>query len=316
MNINCVVSLHFHPGLKSEIKLYLERYKAHFYGDFKYGFNDKNKSIKELLCSNQTFIFYNTAVGNLFFLLLRLFFKNVKIIYCFHEPVLPLSLKNSFSDNIKCFVVNVIHSVFFIFSNKIIVFSEYGKEKIPNAFNGKIEIQKLPFDITDLINYRPSNYTLTKRSNILKILFYGNLNSGKNPTQFIEFFKNYKGNNYRLIIVTSSESYYKYLSELNSCYIESIFKKDLSDLDIVNLILSTDIILLPHRRCTQSAIFEKSTYLGKPVFFGPCKGFLEHNLIYGISFGLNELDFHLSLERMYKEYDIFKMNCLKRHLTH
>jgi hypothetical protein len=316
MSINCVVSLHFHPGLKSEIKLYLDKYKAHFYGDYKYGFNGKNKSLKELLSSNQTFIFYNTAIENLFFLMLKLFFKNVRIIYCFHEPVLPLSLKNSISDNIKCLVVNVIHFIFFIFSNKIIVFSEFGKDKVPNSFKGKIEVQKLPFDITDLIKYRPSNNNLTKRNNILKILFYGNLNSGKNPTEFIELFKNYNGNNFRLLIVTSSESYYKYLCESDHSYIESFYKKDLSDLDIVNLILSTDIVLLPHRRCTQSAIFEKSTYLGKPVFFGPCKGFLEYNLVYGLIFGLNGLDFHLSLERMYKEYDFYKMNCLKRHLTH
>lgn len=314
MKINNIISLHFHPGLKTEIKLYLEKYSAYFYGSNKYGFNQNNKSFFKLFSSNQRFIFYNTSIGNLFFLFFKFFIKNTEIYYCFHEPILPISFKNSFSDNIKCAVVNFIHTVFFIVSNKIIVFSECGKNKVPIFFHKKIEIQKLPFDVENLITHRPTSSQIGDKKNVLDVLFYGNLNSGKNPTEFIELFKNYKKSNFRLKIVTSSESYYNYVFGLKNDLIKPIYKKELSDIDVIELILSTDIILLPHRRCTQSAIFEKSTYLGKPIFFGPCKGFGEYIGIYGLDFGSDETSFVFSLEMMHKNYNDYRYNCLQRHI--
>lgn len=314
MKVNNVISLHFHPGLKAEIKLYLEKYNADFYGDNQYGFNQRKKSFFKLFSSNQRFIFYNTSIGNLFFLYLKLILKNKEIYYCFHEPILPLSIKNSLLDNIKCIVVNIIHTIFFVFSDKIIVFSECGKNKVPISFHNKIEIQKLPFDFHSLIKHRPSANQNGNNTDMLDILFYGNLNSGKNPTEFIELFKHYKGNNFRLKIVTSSESYYNYVVGLEGDFIVPVYKKELSDIEVIDLILSTDIILLPHRRCTQSAIFEKSSYLGKPVFFGPCKGFNEFIDIYGLNFGNNLIEFNSNLEKMYNNYEIYKNNCLLRHL--
>jgi hypothetical protein len=314
MKINYVISLHYHPGLKAEIDLFLKKYNANFFGDKQYEFNNYETSILSIFSSNQRLIFYNTSIGNLFFLFLKFFFKNNEIIYCFHEPILPLSIKNSLFDNIKCCVVNSIHFVFFIFSEKIIVFSECGKNKVPVFFRSKIDIQKLPFDVESLSDYRNISYNNYGKKDMLNILFYGNVNSGKNPYQFIDLFKNYTENNFIVSIVTSSERYYNYLNSLNNDYIKSIFKNKLSDDDIVSLILSTDIILLPHRRCTQSAIFEKSTYLGKPILFGPCEGFNEFIGIYGLNFGINEIEFKSNLKLMYNNFEIYRHNCFQRHV--
>ena len=310
-NIFIIVSLHFHPGLESEIKLICEEKNGFFFGSENYKTISNRISLISLFSKQNNVFIYNTSLWNILLFILK-YLTGFRLIYCLHEPVLPLSIKNSYSDVIKCIVVNFIHHISFVVSNELMVFSDCGYKKVPRIFRKKVKVGILPFDIRPLLPYR---LEMEKKleSKIFTVLFYGNVNSGKDPIEFVTLFSKCCVENLKLRLVSTTEHDLKRWKKFSSDKIQIEFVENLSDLQILDLLRDCDIVLLPHKRCTQSAILERSTFLGIPVIFGSCNCFEEHIGIYGIRFMSNESEFLSSILGLISSYNIFKNNCLNRH---
>lgn len=309
-----IVSLHYHPGLESEIISLQQELNAILFISKKYSHSQdiKNKfNYKLLLKKNICFHIYNTSLFNVFFILHKFLF-NSTIVYYFHEPTLKISFKFDFFDNIKSLIVNLIHFLFFLFGDKLMVFSNCGLNKIPHYFSNKIHLRSLPFEINSLIKYR--NYTFELSKNEMKILFYGNINSGKNPIHFLKLFHQLYDKRFILRIITTDFKLYEDYSFLKSDKIEILYNNHITDEEIINEIYKCDIILLPHIRCTQSAILEKATFLGKPILFGPCICFEDYVNKYGVRFGNTIHSMMTALEIMYENYTMFQNYCKSRHV--
>jgi hypothetical protein len=308
---NIVISFHFHPGLESEIKLMCEEKNAFFFGSVSYKSISSRISFISLLRNKNNIIFYNTSIWNILFLLLKFIF-GFRVIYCFHEPVLPLSIKNSFVDILKSMIVNFIHYMFFIASEDLVVFSDCGRGKIPSRWWSKVKIRKLPFDYKPILPFRLKIQKKVERR-ALTILFYGNVNSGKDPFEFISLFSICNVDKLKLRLIATTEYDFNRWKKFSSEKICIEFFDCLSDIEILNILSDSDIVLLPHKRCTQSAILERSTFLGLPIIFGSCNCFEEHIGVYGIRYSANQVEFLSSLLHLIDDYEIFRENCLRRH---
>lgn len=308
---NIVISFHFHPGLESEIKLMCEEKNGFFFGSANYKTISKRISLISLLRKKNNVIVYNTSILNILLFFLK-YLTGFRLIYCLHEPVLPLSIKNSYLDLLKSIVVNCIHYISFLACDELMVFSDCGYKKVPRIFRNKVMVGILPFDYIPLLPYR---LELEKKleSQIFTILFYGNVNSGKDPTEFVSLFSNCPVDNLKLRLVSTTVYDFKRWKKFSSEKIQIDFVDSLSDQQIIDLLSESDIVLLPHKRCTQSAILERSTFLGLPVIFGSCNCFEEHIGYYGIRYSSNESEFLSSLMYLVNSYNIFKENCLSRH---
>ena len=309
--MSIIVSLHFHPGLESEIKLMCDEKSGKFFGSTNYKSICSRISFISLLRIKNDIIIYNTSLWNPLFLILKFIF-GFRMIYCFHEPVLPLSIKNSSLDILKSMIVNFIHYLFFIASDDLIVFSDCGRRKIPSRWWSKIKIRKLPFDYKPILPFRLEMQKKVERRTFT-ILFYGNVNSGKDPFEFVSLFSNCNVDNLKLRLISTAEYDFNRWKKFSSEKIRVDFFDSLSDMEILNILSDSDIVLLPHKRCTQSAILERSTFLGLPIIFGSCNCFEEHVGIYGIRYSANKEEFLSSLLYLINDYEIFRDNCLSRH---
>jgi glycosyltransferase involved in cell wall biosynthesis len=307
-----VVSFHFHPGLESEIVSLCEELNAKLIVSKKYRRATaciERVKLSQIFKTKYCFHVYNTSVINIFLIVHKILF-NSKIVYYFHEPTLKVSIDFDWGDNLKNIVVNLIHRIFFLSSDRLVVFSKCGQHKIPPKFRSKIVLRQLPFNFSKLISYRGRKIVTFAK---LKILFYGNINSGKNPFSFIKLFEQLNDPRFELKILTTNYKLFKDYSRTCKGSIQFEYKSELEDETIIDEISQSDIILLPHARCTQSAILEKATFLGKPILFGSCSCFEEFINVLGVRSGSNTSTLNLGLDTLYMNYESFKLNCLTRH---
>ncbi len=308
---NIIISLHCEPSLLNEIILLSKDFRSEIFISKKYKCENSLSFfllLKRIFgVEKYDFHFYNTSILNFpIILLIRIFGGNV--IYYFHEPTLKIAFRNGLVDNIKSLVINFLHHNFFLLSQQCVVFSNCGLGRIPRRYYFKTILKSLPFDKEQLIRYLNNKKLSSKK----RILFYGNINSGKNPFPFIRLFDLLSQEvhlKWELIVYLRKGNY----NIVNSDHVTYITHDDrLTEDKILTEIAHADCVLLPHLRCTQSAIFEKATFLGKPIIFGPCYCFREFYNIYGVYHGEDEIELEQNLTFLESNFDSFKERCLSR----
>ena len=151
------------------------------------------KSIIRLLRlkKNNTLVFYNSSILNLILIVMSKFNK-FKIVHIFHEPQKKINelffypIKEIF----KYLILNIVHFIYFILVDKIVVLSKEGLRRVPKIFLNKTVESKILLKK----NFSQNN------NKTYEICWIGRCSRQKGFFKFGEYVKK---NNFKVIICTS-----------------------------------------------------------------------------------------------------------------